>query len=246
MKQYHETNQLAENLRREWGIDNYAPIDIFSLSIEKMHNLTLILLPLDEKVSGCSSKVHDDQLILINSQHSKGRQNFTLAHELYHLIYEDNEEWLICGSVKKNHFSEKEADNFASSLLMPSGALHEYMKKNHIKKWTLVDIISCEQFFKISHIAMLCRLRVEKLITYDDFILYKDNVKKESMKLGFSSELYNPSSESKKYFSFGNYIRLTEKAYENGKISIGKKEELLLDVFRSDIIYNLQEGDFLE
>ncbi|MCL2156816.1 MAG: ImmA/IrrE family metallo-endopeptidase [Methanobrevibacter sp.] len=246
MKQYHETNQLAENLRRDWGIDNYAPIDVFSLTIEKMHNLTVILLPLHEKVSGCSSKVNDDQLILINSQHSKGRQNFTLAHELYHLIYEDNEEWLICGSVKKNHFSEKEADNFASSLLMPSGALHEYMKKNHIEKWTLEDIIFCEQFFQISHIAMLCKLRVEDLITYDDFILYKDNVKKEALKLGFSSELYDPSSESKKHFSFGNYIRLTEKAYENGKISIGKKEELLLDVFRSDIVYNLQEGDFLE
>ena len=43
MKQYPETNQLAESLRRKWGIDNYAPINIFSIVIEKMPNLTLIL-----------------------------------------------------------------------------------------------------------------------------------------------------------------------------------------------------------
>ena len=246
MKQYHETNQLAENLRRQWGIDNYSPIDIFSIIIEKMPNLTFILLPLDEKISGACSKINNDELILINSIHSKGRQNFTIAHELYHLIYEDNEEWLICGGEENNDFSEKEANNFASSLLMPSSALYDYMEKNHIEKWNLEDIIYCEQFYQISHIAMLYRLRmVEKLISYDDFIKFRDNVKKEAMRLGFSSELYDPSIESKKYFSFGNYIRLTEKAYENNKISIGKKEELLLDVFRSDIVYNLKEGDFL-
>jgi len=37
-KQYHKTNQLAEGLRRQWGIDNYAPIDIFSLVNQKMPN----------------------------------------------------------------------------------------------------------------------------------------------------------------------------------------------------------------
>ena len=253
MKQYHETNQLAENLRRQWGIDNYAPIDIFSIVIEKMHDLTLILLPLNQKISGCCSKINNDHLILINSEHSKGRQNFTLAHELYHLIYEDNEEWLICSANEhkgsfnqRKDFSEKEADNFASSLLMPSCALHDYMEKKYIETWSLEDIIYCEQFFGISHIAMLCKLRIEKLISYEDFICYRDNVKKVASELGFSTELYDSSNEIKKYFSFGNYIRLTQKAYENGKISIGKKEELLLDVFRSDIVYNLKEGDFLE
>ena len=240
-KQYHKTNQLAEGLRRQWGIDNYAPIDIFSLVNQKMPNLTLILLPLDEKISGCCSKVGDDQLVLLNSEHSKGRQNFTLAHELYHLIYEDNDEWLICGSEKDKNFSEKEANNFASSLLMPDCALYDYMERNHINKWALDDIIYCEQFFQISHTGMLVRLKIEDLISDDDFAHFKDNVKKEAMRLGFSTELYDPSIEAKKYFSYGNYIRLTEKAFDNDKISIGKKNELLLDVFRSDIVYNLKE-----
>lgn len=247
MKSYRETNQLAEDLRREWGIDNYSPIDIFSIVIEKLPNLTLILFPLGEKISGCCSKVNEDQVILINSEHSKGRQNFTLAHELYHLLYEDNEEWLICSGNENENSSEEEANNFASSLLMPDIALNDYIRKNNIHRWNLDNIIHCEQFFQISHTAMLYRLRfIKELITYDDYISYKNNVKIEAMKLGFSTELYDPSIESKKYFSFGNYIRLTEKAFENNKISIGKKNELLLDVFRSDIVYNLKEGDFLD
>jgi len=247
MKQYYETNQLAESLRRHWGIDNYAPIDIFSIVIEKMPNLTLILLPLDEKISGCCSKVDNEQVILINSEHSKGRQNFTLAHELYHLIYENNEDWLICSSDENNDNSEKEANNFASSLLMPSSALNDYIERNDIKKWNLEDIIFCEQYFQISHVAMLYRLRfIEDSISFDEFTNYKNSVKKEAKRLGFSTELYDSSIESKKHFSFGNYIRLTEKAYGNDKISIGKREELLLDVFRSDIVYNIKEEDFLE
>lgn len=246
IKGYRETNQFAEDLRRDWGIDSYSPVDIFSIAIEKLPNLTLILLPLGEKISGCCSKVGDDQIILINSEHSKGRQNFTLAHELYHLIYEDNEEWLICGH-DANSSSEEEANNFASSLLMPDSALNDYEKKNNIVKWNLENIIHCEQFFQISHTAMLYRLRlINGSITYDEFTRYKLNVKNEAMKLGFSTELYDPSNDSKKYFSFGNYIRLTEKAFDNNKISIGKKNELLMDVFRSDIVYNLKEGDFLD
>ncbi|MDR0912291.1 MAG: ImmA/IrrE family metallo-endopeptidase [Methanobrevibacter sp.] len=246
MKQYYDTNQLAENLRREWGIDNYSPIDIFSLTIEKMPNLTLVLLPLDEKISGCCSKIGIDQVIFINSEHSKGRQNFTLAHEIYHLIYEDNNEWLICSGYETNINSEKEADNFASSLLLPSCALNDYMRKNNIKKWNLKDIIFCEQFFQISHVAMLYKLKTEKLISQRDFEDYKYNIKREAIKLGFSTELYDPAPENKKYFSFGNYIRLTEKAFDDKKISIGKKEELLMDIFRSDIVYGFKEGDFIE
>ena len=82
--------QLALKLRREWGIDNYAPIDIFSLALEKIENLTLKWYEMDGIVSGCCLRSEDDNLILINSRHSKGRQNFTLAHELYHLNFDES------------------------------------------------------------------------------------------------------------------------------------------------------------
>ncbi|MDL2246832.1 ImmA/IrrE family metallo-endopeptidase [Methanobrevibacter sp. OttesenSCG-928-K11] len=245
MKGYYETNNLAEELRREWGIDNYSPIDIFSLVTDKINNLTILFHPIDNKISGCCCKYDGELLILINSNHSKGRQNFTLAHELYHLKYENNNEWLICSDHDYND-SEKEANNFASSLLMPIGALSSYKNINGIKNWNLENIIKCEQFFQMSHSSMLYRLKKEKYISSEDYNLYLDNIKKKASKLGFSTELYDPSPKSKKYFSLGNYIRLTEEAFDKNKISIGKKDEMLLDVFRSDIVYNLNEDDFFE
>ena len=49
--------------------------------------------------------------------------------------------------------------------------------------------------------------------------------------------LYVPSTKSEKYFSLGKYIRSVEKAFNNNKISPGKRDELLLDAFRSDLTY---------
>ncbi|MCC7553948.1 MAG: ImmA/IrrE family metallo-endopeptidase [Methanobacteriaceae archaeon] len=239
MKNYHETNELAADLRRQWGIDQYAPIDIFSTVVEKIDNLTLIFMVLDNETSGCCCQSKNDKLILINSIHSKGRQNFTLAHELYHILYEKSKEWIICSYEEQNNDSEKEADNFASSLLLPINALIDYKRQNKIKKWSLNDIIRCEQYFQISHLSMLCRLRKENQISYEEFNDYRPNIKSNASKLGFSTDLYESSSENKKYYSTGEYIPLTEKIYNNNKISIGKKEELLLDVYRSDIVYNL-------
>lgn len=39
----------------------------------------------------------------------------------------------------------------------------------------------------------------------------------------------------------GQYINLTEQLLENNRISQGKYEELLLDAFRYDIVYGLDE-----
>ena len=41
-----------------------------------------------ETIYGCCCKTTLDSLIMINSNHSKGIQNVTIAHELYHLLFE--------------------------------------------------------------------------------------------------------------------------------------------------------------
>ena len=54
------------------------------------------------------------------------------------------------------------------------------------------------------------------------------------------------SEKSRQYFSLGAFISLTEKAFLKNKISAGKKDELLLDMYRSDIVYNLNESDLFD
>ena len=229
----------AESLRRLWGIDNIAPLNILASTMENINNLTILWFPMLEEISGCCAKTKKDKIICINSKHTKGNQNFTIAHELYHLIYEDDKNSFVC-NFNSNDESEKNADKFAESLLIPKIALYEFIDKNHIVNWQMKDIIKCEQYFQISHKAMLCKLRRENLITYNEFVAFKQSVKKNALNLGYGLELYE---HTKPYYSIGEIIPLSKKAYDENMITGGKLDEILLDAFREDLVYNTIEEE---
>ena len=245
MLKYHETNDLALSLRREWGIDDYSPIDIFSLALDKMPNLTIIWMKMDDEVSGACSKQGKDSVVAINSIHSKGRQNFTLAHELYHLLYDKSNTQFFC-TDDDNDEVEEEANNFASSLLMPTAALREFKIKNIGEKWTIKDLVKCEQWFAISHKNLLNRLLHIGDIDYSDYERFKYGIKAHALRLGYDLELYESSNENKQYYALGHIIPLAEKIYDSGKISKGLKNEILINNFRSDIAYDLKDDLFFD
>ena len=96
---------------------------------------------------------------------------------------------------------------------------------------------------------MLCRLGSEKIISKSEFEkLQKMGVMDESIRLGYSDQLYRPIPSENGYKTYGSYIALTEKAHEKNLISNGKREELLLDAFRPDLVYRdvCEEDDFLD
>lgn len=80
------------------------------------------------------TRIRDHIVICINSKSSYGRQRFTLAHELYHILYENKMDRVICGMslVGNKSDSEKEADQFASYLLMPYDSLIQYGEKEKL------------------------------------------------------------------------------------------------------------------
>ena len=74
--------------------------------------ITIVRYPLSERISGMCTRIGEDIVICINSKSSYDRQKFTLAHELYHILYENKMDRVICGmSFGGNKLdSEKEAD----------------------------------------------------------------------------------------------------------------------------------------
>ena len=52
-------------------------------------------------------------------------------------------------------------------------------------------------------------------------------------------DVYKPSPEDKKYYSLGEYVQKVEELKNRDLISKGKYDELLLDAFRADIVYNM-------
>lgn len=245
MRTAQELNSLALRTRRMWNEDGYSSIDIFAIvNGWKDKKITIVRYPLSPRISGMCTKENEDIVICINSTTSYGRQRFTLAHELYHVLYEEDMQRVICDmSMNGNKSeSEKEADKFASYLLMPYDALLEY---EHDKaKWDLEKVIDAEQFFQVSHQSMLYRLVCDNLISSEVADEYKSvTVSTVAAKLGYGKELYLPTDKNKQYFTTGEYIRKVEKMAEKDLISEGKREELLLEAYRADIVYNYDEEE---
>lgn len=245
MKTAQELNSLALRTRKMWNEDGYSPIDIFAIvNGWKDKKITIVRYPMSSRISGMCTKEKEDIVICINSTASYGRQRFTLAHELYHVLYEEDKQRVICDMSMNGDKSEseKEADQFASYLLMPYDALLEYEFDK--TKWTLEKVIDAEQFFQVSHQAMIHRLVCDNLLSSDIAKKYKTiTVSTVAAKMGYGKELYFPTDKSKQYFTTGEYIRKVEKMAEKELISEGKKEELLLDAFRADIVYNFDEEE---
>ena len=102
------------------------------------------------------------------------------------------------------------------------------------------DIIKCEQYFQISHKAMLCKLRRENMISYDDYLRYGSGVKSAAWNLGYDLSLYESTNEN---YALGKIIPLSGMAYDNNMITGGKYDEILLNIFRGDMVYNILKED---
>lgn len=233
-----ELGSQALHIRKKLGVNESSPIDIFSL-VQSVDRLTLILYPLGRSISGACFKSELSALIAINTDMSIGRQRYTLAHELYHLYFDENTVSNVC-SMQISNENERRADQFASFFLMPPVALYEALQKcdpSSDGKLSLPDIIRLEQYFGISHRAMLNRLTEENKITSADARSMSSGIIKLATKLGYDAALYKPSPQQKKVCVLGHYICQAEKLLQANVISNGKYEEYLLDAFRTDIVF---------
>ena len=218
-------------------------IDVFQLA-RTIESLTLVFYPMGERISGMCLKGNEDVLIAINSSMTYGRQRFSMAHELYHYFY-DNMNTMICSwDICESNGVEKNANMFASFFLAPPAALSAAIKE--IKKNRSVldrtDIVKLEQVFGMSRQAMLVRLMDEGELTLEDTATMRTRIIAHALSLGYDDTLYRPLPEDKARMTYGRYIKRTEDLLERGLISDGKYEELLLEAFRADLVYGLDEG----
>ena len=240
-----ELRDKAEELRKKLNQDNYSPLDPIKLT-QVIENLTLVFYPLSNNISGACFKGKSSCLIAINSKMSLGRQNFSLAHELYHLYYGEPAKSTVSPlNIAKDNKTENDAETFASYFLIPQISLREMINKFRVKNksanLTIADVIELEQYFGVSHKAMLYRLKGEDFIDEKELKDMKEMiVSTEARKLGYDTSLYFPN-EANKATVLRHYIALANKLREKEKISENKYEELLLDAMRVDLVYGIDE-----
>lgn len=113
----------------------------------------------DTELAGFCMDKSGNKCIYINTNVTKGRQNFSLWHEYYHLITGDG----IGVSYKdgdKYSKSECRAHIFASLFLMPRENVEGYLELNNITLPYIRNeqLLEMANYFKVSFSAMLYRI----------------------------------------------------------------------------------------
>lgn len=218
--------KLAEKFRADNDYSQTEPIH--TKTILRQLGILAVYRPLSKEAHGMSLKAKSGHcFMLINSNNSRGRQHFTIAHELFHLFIDDNPIPHICSQDGYKDASEKNADLFASALLMPrSGILKmiptEDMAAGNI---SLSTILRIEQYYGVSRSSLLYRLKDLKLIKEQDlnkFLAMSPKI--TAFQYGYDTSLYQNGNTNLVIGDFGEKARML---FENGKISEGHYRELL-------------------
>lgn len=233
-----DLNTKAQELRELFGEDANSPVDIFSLA-NQIEGLTIVYYPLGENISGMCVRDDRVKLIAINSTMSYGRQRFSLAHEFYHLYFDDLAGFNVCAkNIDPKNEVEKNADQFASFFIAPYKSLRMMVKKVcGTKIPSLQHIIALEQYFGMSHQAMLWRLVSERYLAKADVDEYGSGVVSAARSLGYDDKLYRPTPAESQKRTYGHYLKQVEELRQKDIVSLGKIDELLLDAFRDDIVF---------
>lgn len=232
-----DLSNKAYRVRKYLGVDGQSPLDIFKL-VQGIDDLTLVFYPLGKNISGVCYNGASSRVIAVNSRMSMGRQRFSLAHELYHLYFDEAKESQFSRmAIGAGDAIERCADQFASYLLMPPAALSESLDAIKADRPGVENVIRLEQYYGLSHKAMLYRLVSDGVLTAQEAAAMETGVMGLAARLGYDTSLYRPAPEKKERMVLGRYLALSEKLLEEECISHGKYEELLLDAFRDDIVF---------
>ena len=134
------SDRYAEQLIYDLGITTPSDIDLDAIA------LIFGVRVRYEALTDCEALIvgHGDRAVAtINSQSISERQRFSLGHELGHWTYHKGR-MLYCmqndieGNVDRAHEFERVADNFASSLLMPSFLFKSALVTHRNVSWKVV------------------------------------------------------------------------------------------------------------
>lgn len=215
---------LASKFRAQAGIGYSEPIGVKTLL--RRLQVTIMYRPLSANSYGISCRSSSGKMfMLVNSDTTRGRQHFTIAHELYHLYFDENPTpHMCCGGATTE---EKNADLFASALLLPREGIYSMLSTEEILKHdiNLATILRIEQMFQVSRSMLLIRLKDIGVITENDRIqLQNISVKESALKYGYDTSLYEKGNNGVIIGDFGEKARFL---FEKGKISEGHYMELL-------------------
>lgn len=105
---------LAEELRKEWGLDVETPIDDMTKALENAGAIVTYFNELSDKVDAFSISRNRPLVIRNNEKYNGCRLRFDLAHECGHLVLHK-----CSDNAEDIELKEEQANRFASAFLLP-------------------------------------------------------------------------------------------------------------------------------
>ena len=142
------------------------PVDISKIAAH--YGFSVFQIPMDYDISGMiiasEEKIQEydaKKIIIVNREHSKLRNRFTIAHELGHYFLRGEPQKCFAhrNMTNVNNMEERQANSFASELLMPKEAVERVIKEleeDGVPMWHWSGFISNR--FKVSGRAAEVRL----------------------------------------------------------------------------------------
>ena len=228
---------LAVRMRQDLQISLSEPVN--AKTVLRVLGIITLYRPLSDSLYGLSVKSSDNRyrFMLVNSNTTRGRQHFTIAHELYHLYYDADPHPHFCQDGNLDE-SERAANMFARAFLMPKAGILKSIPAAELLSgnMSLTTILKLEALYGVSHMAMLIRLKELRLITNAVFDQYQSiSVTKEAALRGLDTNLYKSGNEGMVLGDFGAKAR---ELFEMDLISEGHYVELL-----NKIGYGIEEGE---
>jgi Zn-dependent peptidase ImmA (M78 family) len=168
--------ERARELIREHSIGN-APVPIESIATA--HGIEILRHRFDGPESGFALRDNNRWYIGVNTQTSRRRQRFTIAHELGHLLLHEGRQIIVDQAVLRvdlrndvssmgTDIEEIQANTFAAALLMPEPIVASYAgdlirSDGNIAREDL--IIKLARIFDVSAEAMGYRLITLGILT---------------------------------------------------------------------------------
>lgn len=145
-----EPEAAAATLRAVWGRGLEPLPNLIQLS--EAHGVRVLSLPVDaETVDAFSMWLDGTPYVFLSTAKTAERSRFDLAHELGHLTMHSRN---IVGVECHGQGEEREADAFASSLLMPLGDL----RARSGRESAVPQILRLCSYYRVSAMAMTRRL----------------------------------------------------------------------------------------
>lgn len=215
---------LARQAREALDLGDQPLPDLVEL-VENLLGVDVAIERLPEGVEGLSIRFDDFALALVRSQPVAGRERFTLAHEVAHLLAGDAQPLHLDEDLFGQGAEEMRANAFAAHFLMPPDGLRKRIRGRAVDGRVVCEL---QYAFGVSLDALLWHLRNLGLITQRQHEeLRAAGPKALALRHGYLADWEASYRAAPRTRAPGRLLRRAMDAYRRGLIGVERLASLL-------------------